>query len=422
MSASDYPAAAMPWPRYMASYNGKPAAGGKVHFYYAGTTTRAPSIGVDALGAPDPTNPNPNPIILDAGGFADIWVDDGPTMYRMVVTTADDQLIYTADNMRFECGAEGPSKGKQGVPGEQGVQGETGFVGPRGRTGAIGPKGPDAEYGSGEIMWRKPGTYSFRIPAGVTGIFYTIVGGGGGGCIAENGNNDLACPRGGDGGSAGGHGEIIWNVPAGLSELDAMTLIVGGGGVGGPAPADGQDSYLLINGAEVARAKGGKKGVGAQYAVNPCGAQAGGIGGYYVFGKKVPGNGSALPDLTVPLQIFSFAGEGGTAATGPWGQGGRGGRAGVAPAEPVTVYSEPLMSGGDGENAIGNGAGGGGGGGGAVYAYGVGTASSEAEIPAYSTMAGGQMAAADCHPVIGFRGKGGNGAPGIILVKYLVQL
>lgn len=73
--------------------NGDPLVGGKVYSYDAGTTTpRATYTDKDA------GTPNTNPIILDARGEADVWLDSGS--YKISVFDSDDVLIYTVDDIK----------------------------------------------------------------------------------------------------------------------------------------------------------------------------------------------------------------------------------------------------------------------------------------------------------------------------------
>jgi hypothetical protein len=73
--------------------NGKPLAGGKIYTYAAGTSTPQTSYTDSTAGAA-----NTNPVILDAGGFANIWL--GNTLsYKLVVQDSSGATIATADNI-----------------------------------------------------------------------------------------------------------------------------------------------------------------------------------------------------------------------------------------------------------------------------------------------------------------------------------
>jgi hypothetical protein len=76
--------------------NGIPLAGGKIFSYFAGTTTPA-AVYTDASG----NAAHPNPIILNSAGRVpggEIW-QPGNTNYKFVLTTSDDVLIGTFDNI-----------------------------------------------------------------------------------------------------------------------------------------------------------------------------------------------------------------------------------------------------------------------------------------------------------------------------------
>lgn len=79
--------------------DGNPLAGGKVYTYEAGTTTPKTSYTTAAA-----TVPNANPVILDASGRADIWLDG---TYQIKVYDSADNLIYTADNVSNDRGEQG---------------------------------------------------------------------------------------------------------------------------------------------------------------------------------------------------------------------------------------------------------------------------------------------------------------------------
>lgn len=72
--------------------NGNPLASGKVYTYAAGTSTPLDSY-TDSTGG----TPNANPVILDAGGFANIWL--GTSAYKIVVKTSADVEVWTVDQV-----------------------------------------------------------------------------------------------------------------------------------------------------------------------------------------------------------------------------------------------------------------------------------------------------------------------------------
>ncbi|MFZ2287606.1 MAG: hypothetical protein WAV93_11525 [Bacteroidales bacterium] len=80
--------------------NGIPLVGGKLYTYESGTTTPK-STYVDQLGSAA----NPNPVIMDSRGEANVWLAD-TTLYTMVLRDSLDNLIWTVDGVgSFGAGA-----------------------------------------------------------------------------------------------------------------------------------------------------------------------------------------------------------------------------------------------------------------------------------------------------------------------------
>lgn len=73
--------------------DGLPLVGGKIYTYAAGTSTPIATY-TDYTA----NTANPNPIILDSYGQANIWLIN-TTSYKFVVRDADDVLLYTVDNI-----------------------------------------------------------------------------------------------------------------------------------------------------------------------------------------------------------------------------------------------------------------------------------------------------------------------------------
>jgi hypothetical protein len=71
--------------------DGDPLSGGKVQTYIAGTTTPLPTYTTAAGDVP-----NTNPVILDADGYANIWLGEGT--YKISLFDANDVPIFTTDN------------------------------------------------------------------------------------------------------------------------------------------------------------------------------------------------------------------------------------------------------------------------------------------------------------------------------------
>jgi hypothetical protein len=74
--------------------NGLPLAGGKVYTYAAGSAGATPKTTYRSNSL---TDPNANPIILDASGGCDLWLDSGG--YLLVVKDAAGSLVDTFDNV-----------------------------------------------------------------------------------------------------------------------------------------------------------------------------------------------------------------------------------------------------------------------------------------------------------------------------------
>lgn len=72
--------------------SGNPLSGGKIYTYSAGTSTPLATYS-ESTG----TSANSNPIILDSGGYANIWL--GPNSYKIIVKTSADVTLYTADGI-----------------------------------------------------------------------------------------------------------------------------------------------------------------------------------------------------------------------------------------------------------------------------------------------------------------------------------
>jgi len=72
--------------------NGDPLNGGKLYTYDAGTTTPKTTYTTEAA-----TIANANPVILDADGYANVWLGDGS--YKFVLKTSADVTIWTVDNI-----------------------------------------------------------------------------------------------------------------------------------------------------------------------------------------------------------------------------------------------------------------------------------------------------------------------------------
>ncbi len=87
----------LPWiqPQFFTEL-GVPVAGGKLHAYVTRTTTDQDTFSQADL---DPTSANPNPLILDAGGFIQTPVYLSPIGYTFLLTDADDVELWSVDDV-----------------------------------------------------------------------------------------------------------------------------------------------------------------------------------------------------------------------------------------------------------------------------------------------------------------------------------
>lgn len=72
--------------------NGDPLSGGKLYAYEAGTSTPK-----DTYTTEDESVANANPVILDANGYADVWLASGS--YKLVLTDSADVTQWTVDDV-----------------------------------------------------------------------------------------------------------------------------------------------------------------------------------------------------------------------------------------------------------------------------------------------------------------------------------
>lgn len=81
-----------PWPRVrFFDLNGNPLSGGKLFTYDAGTSTPKATYTDSSAGTP-----NTNPVILDAAGEANVWVDGS---YKFILKNSLDVTQWTVDNI-----------------------------------------------------------------------------------------------------------------------------------------------------------------------------------------------------------------------------------------------------------------------------------------------------------------------------------
>jgi parallel beta-helix repeat protein len=88
------------WPRVrFMDANGNPLAGGKIHTYLTGTSSTPKKTYSDSTGTE-----NTNPVILDAEGYADIWLD-GDYAYRFRLENALGTLQWQRDGIGAAAGS-----------------------------------------------------------------------------------------------------------------------------------------------------------------------------------------------------------------------------------------------------------------------------------------------------------------------------
>lgn len=88
-----------PWPRVrFMDDDGNPLAGGKLYTYRTGTSSNKATYS-DGDGTL-----NANPVILDADGYADLWLDDDEP-YRFRLETSAGVLVWQRDNMSSASGS-----------------------------------------------------------------------------------------------------------------------------------------------------------------------------------------------------------------------------------------------------------------------------------------------------------------------------
>lgn len=215
---------------------------------------------------------------------------------------------------------------------------------------------------------------SFTVPEGVTTIYVSGCAGGGGGS-GGSGNyiQGAAAPAGGGGGA--GKAEI--GLPLNVVPGQVLSIRIGTGGrggergvPGGTGPGDGTAGGDTVIGS-LLTLKGGEGGLRGH---SPSGgAYAGGEGG-----AGFPNGGSGT-DGGSTIDTPGHSGVSGAGASGPYGGGGPSQRSGI----PTPDVTDGVF---DGISAAGFGAGGGGGG--------------------------------SSYINIGPGGKGGDGAPGFLLIRW----
>jgi hypothetical protein len=179
------------------------------------------------------------------------------------------------------AGPQGPAgpTGPQGLAGSVGATGAQGVAGPTGATGPQGPVGPQGPGGfrGMQLFTINSTTFSFAIPANVTGVVVELIGAGGGGgsgCYYALGSWGL-----GGGGGGGAYTKTFLSIAAGTNYL-YIQIGAGGSGAsaGGGWNGDNGSNTQITDGYNVlAVADGGSAGGGACSLTNNYGS--GGNGG-----------------------------------------------------------------------------------------------------------------------------------------------
>ena len=254
------------------------------------------------------------------------------------------------------------------------------------------------------------GSGSFSVPSGISAVWAVVVAGGGSG-----GNGD------GEGGAGGAGGMIEWPaVP--VTPGGTVSYTVGAGATqidGNPGnKAAGNTGSDSVFGSLTA--KGG--GAGGSYNNIPGGSGGSGGGGGGNGGPGGPGTQPAQPGNSA---TYGFGNPGGAGSGGGRTSGGGGGAGGAGAGSPNTtggaggvgrstsISSSPVFYAGGGGGAANNASGtagpGGTGGGGPG-----GQVSTKAGTPGTTNTGGGGGGGHD----ISIYRTGGNGGPGIVIVRY----
>jgi hypothetical protein len=195
-----------------------------------------------------------------------------------------------------------------------------------------------------DFEYTSPGSYTFKVPTGVTNICILCVGGGGGGNLSTN-----------DGGGGGGGG-LRWVNNLNVTPNQDFNIIVGYGGSPGKSGATSMfyNSEIRIE---------------ATYGISSGNTSTGGAGGSYKlsYSKNIDAGGGNGGDGGIGSAGYrgnKYAGGGG----GAGGYSGRGGRGGHGNSD--NAQGENGQGGGGGGGGRGNSRGGGGGG---IGLYGIGS-------------------------------------------------
>lgn len=194
--------------------NGLPLSGGLLYSYQAGTTTPQATF-TDQGGL----TPNANPIVLDANGYADMWLD--PTLsYKFALYDSSSVLQWTVDNVvgQLTADAVGTSTIQDGA-----------VTGPKIAAGAITPdKVNDQLFGPTKLL-------NYSLLASVTSNELTITLRDGTGA-APSALSAIAV--------AFRNGTATTGTPVYRTTTSALTMTLSNGSTVGAV--DGQPSYVYV--------------------------------------------------------------------------------------------------------------------------------------------------------------------------------
>ena len=210
--------------------------------------------------------------------------------------------------------------------------------------------------------YKEAGTYTFKVPVGISQILVSAIGGGGGGASGGKGytlatSNNFTSAGGGGG---GGYGDYIIDNSVSVTAGETLTVIIGDAGIGGAKAlashfdmADGAKGNNGVNGGDtilkrgdtilksVSGGTGGISGNGGGYATTYK-AGVGGTGG-------TTGGGDGVNGVKTG-EFYNCGGDGGSGGTienfGIYGNGGKGGKGATGGDE--NEYSEAGTTGTNG--------------------------------------------------------------------------
>lgn len=281
--------------------DGNPLAGGKLFTYMSGTTTPLATY-TDATGMTQ----NPNPLILDSGGFASPGLFLQALAYTFALTDANNIPQWSQDGIISD-------------------------------TAIAQVKRPFADIFTGSGTW--------TIPVDVIGAKATLIGGGGGGGGGTGSNN----------GGGGGAGSSAIAYLDALIPGETITVTIGGAGTG-------------VSGAT--GADGGATSISSGTLTIPTVTTVGGHGGFSTAATSAGGAASAMGtggaiNTGGSGGVLGTGGVGGSGAGSFFGGGGAGAGVGGINGNPATGWG----SGGGGGSAGSSNLGGNGFGGIVVFEY-----------------------------------------------------